>query len=67
MSDVDVEVQILRARPGDIVALRVTRPMAPDELARIKEQAARVGPDGVTFVVLDGLTVDGIVRPEDGA
>lgn len=60
----DIEVQILRAQPGDIVALRATRPMSPDQAAMVREQATRVAPEGITFMVLDGLTVDRIIRPE---
>ena len=60
----DIEVQILRAQPGDIVVLRATRPMSLDQAKEVRDQAQRVAPEGIQFMVVDGLTADSIIRPE---
>lgn len=60
----DIKVQILRVQPGDIVVLSYPEPVSLERALRLKENATRILPAGVTVAVMDsGGHVDSVVRP----
>lgn len=50
-------------RPGDTVLIGAASGASPTELQHVKDQLQTTFP-GVSFLVMAGLTVEGVVRPE---
>jgi regulator of RNase E activity RraA len=59
-----MQALVLQARPGDTVVLRATRPVSADVADQIITQMADYLPPGVQCIVLDGLILDGVIRPK---
>lgn len=60
-----LRVQILEARPGDMVVLVGTESMTREQAVQVREQVDSLLPEGVRVMVTTGVTVNGVIRPAD--
>ena len=60
----DVEVQILRAQPGDVVVITTSAALSYEHARKVITDLGGLVPEGVKVAVMqDGMHVQSVIRP----
>jgi hypothetical protein len=57
-----LDVSVLKLQPGDTIVLRTDSNMPFETMERLKANVEYLFPDVKVMVLMDGLTVDGVLR-----